>query len=517
MNKTALFQDIGFVKPPQPYWLDSTPATDYPTLDRDVQVDVAIVGGGLVGITSAYLLKQAGLKVAVVEADRIAQGTTGHTTAKLTSQHDLFYSKLIKQMGQEKAQQYAEANEQAINFVEQLVQEREIECDFSRQAAYIYTQSEQYIQQIQQEVQAAQSLGIKAVYLEQIPLPFAIKAAERFDNQAQFHPRKFTLNLAKGIAGEGSYIFEQSRVVDLHEGKPCTIITEQGKRVTAEQVIIASHFPFYGGYGFYFARMYAERSYALGIITKEQFPGGMYISAESPTRSLRATPLEEGELVIIAGENHRTGEGTNTNLHYKHLIDFAKQTYQVIETPYRWSTQDYTTLDEVPYVGLINPSVSNIYLATGFRKWGMTNGVVSARLITDLICKGESPWAGVYDPSRFEPDPMLKNLVTTNLDVAKHLIGDKLKPVPKDVQIDIGEASVIERDGEKLGLYKDEKGRVHAVDITCTHMGCDLIWNTAELSWDCPCHASRFTYEGEIIEGPALKTLRTDDQFKFNP
>lgn len=513
---TETYKEYGFEKPPQPYWMASTRPTNYSVLDRNIKVDAAVVGGGIVGITLAYLLKQEGLKVAVIEADRIVQGTSGHTTAKITSQHDLIYDKLIKHLGKERARQYAEANEYAINFIEEIIKKKKIDCDFSKQPAYVYTQSDKYIKKIQDEVEAALSLGIKAYYTDVLPVPFKIKAAECFENQAQFHPRKYILALAKDIPGDGSYIYEQSRAIDFHEGSPSVVITKDGHKVTAEKMIIATHFPAYGSKGYYFARMYPEKSYALGIKTKEKFPGGMYISAEAPGRSLRFTPYEDGELVIAAGEQHKTGQGANTNIHYKNLIDFAEETFDVIDIPFRWSTQDYTTLDDVPYVGNITSKSPDTYVATGFRKWGMTNGTVSAILLKDLIVKGESPWAPVYDPSRFEADPIIKNIVTVNVDTAKHLIGDKLKPVPKDIDLSQGEAKIIKHEGKKVGIYKDKKEKIHAVDIVCTHMGCDLAWNAAELSWDCPCHGSRFTYEGDIIEGPALKSLRTDE-LRFNP
>ena len=516
MDRGTVFDDFGFENPPHPYWMASSNSTGFPALDKDIKVDVVIVGGGIVGITAAYLLKQENLKVAVVEADRIVQGATGHTTAKITSQHSLIYSKLIKHLGKEKAQQYTDANEHAISFIEGMVNEKQIDCDFSRQAAYVYTQSDKYIQQIKSEVDAALSLGIKAAYLDDLPLPFKIKAAERFDNQAQFHPRKYILALAQDIPGDGSHIFEQSRAIDFHEGNPCTVITEDGYKVIADNMIIASHFPAYGSSGYYFARLYPEKSYALGIRIKDNFPGGMYITAEDPGRSLRFTPYEDGELIIVGGEHHKTGEGPNTNLHYKHLMDFARETYDSPELLFRWSTQDYTTLDDVPYVGNITAKSPNVYVATGFKKWGMTNGTVSAILLKDLITRGESPWAPVYNPSRFESAPMIKNFTTTNFNTAKHFIGDKLKLTTKDTDIKPGEAQIVSHDGKKVGIFKDKEEKIHAVDIVCTHMGCDLAWNAAELSWDCPCHGSRFTYEGDIIEGPALKSLRTDE-FRFNP
>lgn len=512
------FQDFGFEKKPVSYWIASTEQTQYPKLSEDVDVDVAVVGGGIAGITSAWLLKQEGHRVALVESSKILRGTTGHTTAKITSQHDLIYDQLIKLLGREKSQQYADANEAAISFIANIVESKKIDCDFSRQSAYVYTQQDQLIDQIGREVEAASSLGIKATYLTKTPLPLKVKAVERFENQAQFHPRKYLLELSKEISGDGSYIFENSRVVDLHEGTLVTLITESGKKITAKNVIIATHFPFYGGTGFYFSRMYGEMSYALGIKTKEKFPGGMYITAEDPGRSLRSTPIEDGELVIVVGEHHKTGHGdTNTNVHYKNLIEFAKETYEVEAIPYRWSTQDYVTLDEVPYIGRISKDTPNIYIATGFKKWGMTNGTASGIILKDLIVKGESPWSPVFNPSRFEVDPMVKSFVTTNLDVAKHLIGDKFKTAPDEIDIKAGEGKVVEIDGEKMGAYKDNNGKLHLVDITCTHMGCTLNWNVAALTWDCPCHASRFTYDGAIIDGPSLKPLTTDDTFKFNP
>lgn len=515
MNK---FQDFGFEESPLSYWIASTNQTQFPSLSQDINIDVAVVGGGITGITSAWLLKKEGLRVALIESDKILRGTTGHTTAKITSQHELIYDQLIKLLGRERAQQYADANQNAIEFIASLVEDKNIDCDFSRQSAYVFTQQNQMIDQIGREVEAASSLGIKASYLTQLPIPLKVKAAEKFDNQAQFHPRKYLLALADEIPDNGSYIFENSRVIDLHEGNPVTLITENGSKITAENIIIATHFPFYGGNGFYFTRMYAEMSYALGIKIKEKFSGGMYISAEDPGKSLRSTPIKDDGLVIVAGEHHKTGHSdTNTNVHFKKLIEFAKETYEVESIPYRWSTQDYVTLDDVPYIGRISKGTPNIYIATGFKKWGITHGTASGIILKDLIVKGENPWADVFDPSRFEADPMIKSFVTTNLDVAKHLIGDKFKSAPDNIDIEPGEGKVVEIDGEKMGAYKDDTGKLHLVDITCTHMGCTLNWNAAELTWDCPCHASRFTYDGTIIDGPALKPLTTDDNFKFNP
>lgn len=510
---------INFKMPPESYWLASTDRTSYPALEGDIKVDVAIAGGGMAGITSAYLLKKAGLRVAVIEGDRILQGTTGHTTAKITSQHSLIYNRIKNYMGDERARQYAEANESAIRIISGLIKSEGIDCDFHWEPAYTFTLTDSYVQKVADEANVAESLGIKASYVENIPLPIKVKGAVRFDGQARFHPRKYLLALAGKIEGDGSYIFENTRVVDINEGTPCTVITRQGKRVTADNVIIASHFPCYVGRGFYFARMYPERSYALAVKVKEKFLGGMYITAEDPAKSLRSQEYEGGELLIVSGEHHKTAHGTKLHEHYENLLEFTKKHYEVQKISYRWSTQDYTTLDKVPYIGRLTSKIPNIFVATGFRKWGMTNSTVSAVIIKDLIIKGENPWTEVYDPSRFVPNPSITSFISINADVAAKLVSGKLKPMTQDIDVEKGEAGNVEIEGQKMGIYRDEKGQLHTVDTTCTHMGCELKWNDAEKSWDCPCHGSRFTYEGEIVEGPAINELQHDchEKNKIDP
>lgn len=497
-----------FKKPPQPYWMDSTPKTEYPSLEEDLKVDIAIIGGGITGIACAYLLGRKGVRTAIIEADRIAQGTTGHTTAKITSQHGLFYSKIKNQVSGELAQQYAHANEAAIATIEKIIAEHGIQCDFIPQASYVYTMDDKYIDQISGEANAASSLGIKASYLEEIPLPFQIKAAVRFDGQAQFHPRKFILPLANEIVTGGSRIFEQSRIVNIEENGSYTLITEKGKRITAEKVILASHYPCYNKNGMYFARIYPERSYVVAIKAKEPYPGGMYITAEEPGRSLRSQPSEKGELILIGGEHHKTGQGGDTSRHYEALADFANDIFTVEDIPYRWSTQDCMTLDDLPYTGHFTSKTPNMFIATGYGKWGMTNSIASAMILRDLIIHGKSPWQDVYNPSRQTATASAKNFIVENLNVAGKLIEGKISPIPEEAHIRPGEGKIIEADGQRSGAYRDEQGTLHVVDTTCTHMGCELNWNSAEKSWDCPCHGSRFTYEGDIIEGPAVRPLK---------
>ncbi|OGO79152.1 MAG: (2Fe-2S)-binding protein [Clostridiales bacterium GWB2_37_7] len=497
-----------FTKPPESYWMASTPTTNYPALAEDIKVDVAIVGGGIVGISCAYLLTKEGIQVAIIEADKILQGATGHTTAKVTSQHGLIYNKIKTKMGEELAKQYADANESAIRMIEKISKELNIYCDFTPQSAFIYTQQDKYVQKIQDEVQAASSFGIKAEYAEKIPLDISIKAAVRFDNQAQFHPRKYLLALAKEVISKGGSIYEQTRAVDIEENNPYVIKTKQGKKITADKVIIASHYPFYNKHGIYFARIYPERSYALAIKAKEKYPGGIYITAEDPGRSLRLINSEHGELIMVGGEHHKTGQGIDTVKHYEALVDFAAELFTVENIPYRWSTQDCSTLDDIPYVGHFTSDTPNMYVATGYGKWGMTNSTASAVILKDLILHGNSPNQDVYNPSRKTITASAKEFVKENLNVAKELLKGKLTPLPDDFEIKLGEGKVIDAFGERIGAFRDEQGALHLVNTTCTHLGCELQWNSAEKSWDCPCHGSRFSYNGDIIEGPAVMPLQ---------
>jgi glycine/D-amino acid oxidase-like deaminating enzyme/nitrite reductase/ring-hydroxylating ferredoxin subunit len=390
---------------------------------------------------------------------------------------------------------------------EKIAQENNIDCDFVPQSSYIYTLKDEYVSKISDEAKTASSLGIKATYLEETPLPFEVKAAVRYDNQAQFHPRKFLLPLAEKIIAAGSQIFEQTRVVDIEEGSNYILTTAKGKKLTADRVIIASHYPCYNKPGMYFAKIYPERSYVVAVKAKEKYPGGMYITAEDPARSLRNQISDNGELILVGGDHHKTGQGIDMVRHYEALVDFAYETFTVEDIPYRWSTQDCMTLDDVPYVGHFTPKTENMYVATGYGKWGMTNSMVSAMILKNLIVHGESPWQDVYNPLRQTIVASAKNFVVENLNVAGQLIEGKISTPPEHVDIKPGEGKIIESEGHRSGAYRDEQGTLHVVNTTCTHMGCEINWNSAEKTWDCPCHGSRFTYEGDIVEGPAVRPL----------
>ncbi|NMA67819.1 MAG: FAD-dependent oxidoreductase [Desulfitobacterium sp.] len=493
---------------PASLWIDSTPSTSYPSLVGDTNVDVAIIGGGMTGITTAYLLAQGGLKTVVLEAERILLGTTGHTTGKLTVQHNLIYDYLLKQIGEENSKLYAEANRAAIEFVAETIRREDIQCDFSRQSAYLYTQKRRHIKALEKEFEVACKLGIQAYLVEDIPLDLPVKGALRFDNQAQFHPRKYLLALAERFIAQGGNIYEQTKVVDIRGKGPFIVHTESGAKIKADYVIMACHYPFHILPGFYVAKIYQEREYAIVVKAKEKFPGGMYVNVEDPPRSLRGLPTPEEDRILIVGERHRTGTGKNLTEHYKNLMKFAQGLFTVEDFPFHWSTQDCSTLDDIPYIGPVSKDKPNLLMATGYRKWGMTHSTVAALLLRDGILEGKSPWEEVYSPSREGNLKSKTRFVFNTGDLVYHFVGGKLKKGEKEYSLSPGEAVIANIKGRRGGIYKDREGKLHIVDTTCTHLGCELQWNDGELSWDCPCHGSRYDIDGNPLHGPTLKPLK---------
>lgn len=499
-------------KDPEPYWRDFIKLPEFPQLKEDLQVDVVIVGGGITGLTSAYLLVNEGLKVAVLEADKLLNGTTGHTTAKITAQHDLIYDEFVRNFGRNTARLYYEANIDALNFIKKTVEEHQIDCDFSEQDAYVYATTDEYARKLEKEAKAYETVGIDGGLVDSIPFNIEVKKALVMKNQAQFHPIKYLAHLIDIIKEKGGLIFEYTTAVDIETGEQPTVLTREGQRVTGSHVLSCSHFPFYEGLGFYSARMYADRSYIIAVKTKESYPGGMYLGADEPTRSLRSATINGEEMILIGGESHKTGQGKDTMEHYKALETFGEEVFGLEDIVYRWSAQDLVTLDKIPYIGELTSGQPNILVATGYRKWGMTNGTAAALLFRDMILGVKSIYKGLYSPSRFYAHPSLKNFLVTNADVVKHLIKGKIEVSYKSIDnLSNDEGAVVSIKGHRKGAYKDVEGNLHIVDTTCTHVGCEVEWNSGERSWDCPCHGSRFSYTGEVLEGPAEKPLQKYD------
>jgi glycine/D-amino acid oxidase-like deaminating enzyme/nitrite reductase/ring-hydroxylating ferredoxin subunit len=494
----------------EPFWRETADIPKFHPLKENGEADVVIVGGGITGITAAYLLVKAGLKIVLLEADTLLNGTTGHTTAKVTAQHDVIYDEFISHFGEYTAKLYYQANSEALEWIQETVLAHHIPCDFSRQDAYLYATTEKSARKLETEWAAYQTLGIQGGLVEKIPFAIPIINALRMDNQAQFHPLQYLTRLVQFITEGGGRIFEHTTAVNVEEnGERTAVLTRNGHRMEGSTVLVCSHFPFYEGLGLYSAKLHADRSYALACRTKTPYPGGMYLSVDQPTRSLRSVTHHGEELVIIGGESHKTGQGKDTREHYQALETFGKEVMGAEKILYQWSTQDLGTLDKIPYVGPVTEGEPRILIATGYRKWGMTTGTAAARLLADYVLERDTPYRELYTPSRFQADPSLKKLIKENANVVANLVKGKLEKPDTDLeQLAKDEGAVITLGGERKGAYRDREGKLHIVDTTCTHVGCEVNWNAGERSWDCPCHGSRFSYTGEVMEGPAEKPLR---------
>ncbi|MBW4555313.1 MAG: FAD-dependent oxidoreductase [Trichormus sp. ATA11-4-KO1] len=491
---------------PISFWIDSTPETHFPSPAHDVTVDVAITGAGIVGITAATLLKRAGKTVALIESKQISTGVSGHTTAKVTSLHQLIYADLIAKFGEDKAQIYANSNQAAIERVAAFVEEEQIDCDFSRQSAYTFTESPEQLSRIQQEVEAATKLGLPASFVSETSLPFPVAGAIKFDNQAQFHSRKYLLHLVNRIPGEGSHVFENTRVLKVEEDKICQVITDKGT-IKAKDVIIATNLPILDQ-GLFFAKTYPQRSYIIGArIERSQAPEGMFIGIGEKYYSIRTTPHADGLLLLVGGGGHKVGTVTKTEEKYLDLEEFARSRFGIESFAYRWSTQDMVSFDQLPYIGNLTPFNQHIYVATGFSLWGMTKGTMSGMLLADQILGIKNPGTELYDATRATPFVTTEG-IKQNLDVGTRWVSDRLQGWGNSVDDVVnGEGKLVTINGKQTAAYRDEQGEIHAVSAVCPHLGCIVAWNSAEKSWDCPCHGSRFSYDGTVLHGPAVKDL----------
>jgi len=494
-------------RPPNSLWFARSPATEYDPLDGDLDIDTAVVGGGITGLTAALRLTEAGQTVAVIEADRIVTGATGYTTAKLTSQHGLIYDDLRSNFGAQKAQQYANANQEAIDEVASRVDSLGIDCDFERRPAYTYATTADDLDAIQAELEAATALGLPAEVVDSTELPFDVAGAIRFDNQAQFHPRSYLLAIAEEIHGHGSYVFERMRARDIETGSPCEVETDRGT-VTADDVIVATQFPFFDCNG-YFARMHPKQAYLLAVRIEGTPPNGMYYSTNSPPETLRSHPVDDEELLLIGGQGHKTGENDPaTSERYRRCEEFARRHFDVESVEYRWSTHDYYSVDQVPFIGPLGPGTEHVYVGTGFGGWGMTNGTAAGLILSDLVLTGSHEWAAMFDPVRVTPQASAKRFIKENAGVASHFAGDWADALLSAADSPAtGEAKVIRENGRPYGIYRDEDDQLHTVSAVCPHMKCIVSWNDAERTWDCPCHGSRFSYDGKVISGPAVEDL----------
>ena len=427
-------------------WSDTATLPNFPQLNEDITTDVLVIGGGMAGILCTYLLAQAGVNVILAEANTIGSGITGNTTAKLTSQHGLIYSRLAQEFGWDCAKGYFAANEQALAKYRMLC--AQIDCDFEEQDAYVYTTA--HPKKLEQELRTLDKLKAGAEFVQDIPLPVSVQGAIRFKQQAQFHPLKFIAGIADSLP-----IYEHTKVLS-YDGR---YFHTEHNRISAKKTIVTTHFPMFNKHGGYFLKLYQHRSY---VVALENAPdiNGMYVDENEYGLSFRS----HGNLLLMGGGAHRTGKHGGG---WDALSALAKKYYPDAKEAYRWAAQDCMTLDGIPYIGQYAKNTPNLYVATGFNKWGMTSAMAAAQILTDLVQEKENPYAEWFCPSRSILRPQLVS-------------------------------NVLESTANLLTFTKPR----------CPHMGCALKWNAQEHSWDCPCHGSRFDARGGLLDTPANSDIK---------
>lgn len=498
------------------YWTNIAPRPNFPALRGEISCTVAIVGGGLTGITLAALLTQRGVNTVVLEADRIGSGTTGKTTAKITVQHGLKYHKLIDSVGTEKAKLYLHANRIGFDQIAHFVESLGIDCDYAPTRAHVYTEEPSQVKELEKEMRAMEMLHMDASLVRETALPFRIGAAIALNDQACFHPMKYIYGLVKTLReAPVCAIYEKSRVTAIEHGKRC-LLTTGGGTLRADTVVLATNYPAMDMPGFYFTRLHQERSYLLCADAPELDIGGMYINAGKPVHSFR-THSENGRTrLLVGGYGHKTGhqDGTGSYTALRGLLNrFCGAKTRVLT---QWSAQDTMTLDDIPYAGMLSEETPNIYIATGYDKWGMTNATASALMLAHEITGDEHPIlesAGLLSPRRFTPGASAKTFLTQSLDIIKQFtIGNLSIPFGDLEKVPKGEGKIMGADNAAAAVYRDENGRAFVYNAHCTHMKCPLTYNAAEKSFDCPCHGSRFGMDGEVLDGPALLPLEAQDK-----
>lgn len=491
-------------------WIETTKdEISFNELTENEETEICIIGAGLFGLTTAYYLSKFGKKVIVIEKEKIGEKVSGNTTGKITSQHGLFYDHLVSDYGKNFAQKYLEANEKAINNIKKITEEENIECDFEEKDAYVYTTEQDEIQNIEKEIETVRKIGKAAEFVTEIKnMPFKIKGAIKFKNQAQFHVRKYMIGLCKAIVSNNNTIYENTTAIEVEKTLEGYIVHTNKGNIISKKVVIATHYPIINFPGFYFTKMYQSTSYLIAIETNQKLPEGMIIGTDIPYYSFRRAKYKEKDILLIGGAEHKTGKAIETNEKYKELEDFAKQYYPDCKVIFKWNTRDCISLDKIPYIGEFSVFMKDVYVGTGFKKWGMTFSNVSACIVSDKILGKENPYEEIFNSKRIKPIKNrweMKNMVQSSVN---NLVFDKFRIEPFGIdQIENDNGAIIEKDDELIGVYKDTTGKIYAVRPICSHLGCLLSWNNTDKTWDCPCHGSRFDYMGKNLYEPAIKGL----------
>jgi glycine/D-amino acid oxidase-like deaminating enzyme/nitrite reductase/ring-hydroxylating ferredoxin subunit len=486
-------------------WTTTAPGRRFPSLDGDLTVDVAVVGGGVAGLTTAWLLRRAGKKVAVLDMHRLLTGQTGQTTAHLTELLDTPYYQLRSDFGEKGARMAAASSRASIEQIAALVEELGVDCGFQRVPMFRYAETERELRDLEKEVAAAREVGLSASFTRDVPLPYPVKGALRLENQALIHPRTYLLAMAERLEKEGCLIFEDTRVVDVQDGLPCRVITDRGT-VTALDVVEATTTPL--NRLFLHTKLYAYRTYVVAGPLEGPLEPGLYYDSQDPYHYIRTQRIDGVDYLIVGGEDHKVGMQEDTEKHYAALEAYTRRHFPITHLTHRWSGQVIEPADGLAYIGR-NSASRHTWVATGFSGTGITWGTLSGMILSDLILGRENPYAALYEATRVKVKAGAKDFLQENAEVAFHFVVDRLSRPDGHRLSDVapGEGKILEVEGKKVAVYREESGVCHAVSPVCTHVGCHVHWNRAERSWDCPCHGSRFSPTGKVLNGPAMKDL----------
>lgn len=470
-------------------WQNEKQQNNFPELKRNTETEAVVIGGGIAGILCAYKLSERGIKTVLIEQNKILNGVTAMTTAKITAVHGAVYHRLISGFGLNTAKAYAKSAQKAIDEYEKIISKLSVDCDFKRTDAVLYSNKNSNI--IRKELHAAMMCEMDVYSPSSNELPFRTENCIAFKNQAVFSPLKFLYKLSENLT-----IYENTKAIDI---KNDCVITNRGKIFT-DHTVVCTHFPFVNIKGGYFIRMHQERSYVLALKNAPEIKN-MYICADKSGYNFRRS----GDYMILSGCSHRTGVGC-TN-HFDTLTKKARLFYPHAKTEYKWSTQDCITIDGLPYIGPLSHSMPRVYVATGFGKWGMSTAMTAACIITDMVISGRTK-LDFYSPYRLNSPAAFSGL-KENVKATAGGFMKWLSPVSsRNIdEIKNGNAAVVRINGEKKGVYKDENGKLHTVSLKCPHMGCELTFNKSDKTWDCPCHGSRFDIDGQLINNPAKANI----------
>jgi len=495
-----------------PFWIDSAPIQKFPKLQRNISVDVVVVGAGVTGITTAYLLKQTGLTVALIERERVASIDTGHTTAHLTYITDVELRELARNFGEDHAQAAWDAGAAAIDEIERIVGKEMIECEYTRVPAYIHVcvggPSKKEAPSLKKEADLAAKLGFDAVYLESAPY-FNLPAV-RFANQAKFHPRKYLRSLVKKIPGNSSYVFEKSAASEFDAKQRRVKVNRNW--ISFDRVVMATNNPLVGLASITAATLFQTKlslytSYALGgRVPSGTLPEALFWDTRDPYDYLRIDRHRDFDYLIYGGEDHKTGQKQQTQRAYARLLGRLKKIIPEARVDHRWSGQVISTPDGLPYTG---ENAEHQFVATGYCGNGITFGTVAAMMARDWVTGRKNPWTDLFAVDRKKIKGATWNYVRENKDYPYYMIKDRIaRPEAQSVrEIKRGQGMVVGSRGKKRAVFRDRNGDLHQLSPVCTHLGCLVRWNPAESTWDCPCHGSRFKPTGEVIAGPAEEAL----------